>query len=456
MHDTKSSEPARTRRLRVVLITSGLAFLLLTGCYSYMIPAWETNDELDHVANVEYEVRHFGTFIPIAYDRWHETHQPPLYYWIAATWQRMLGIQAFKVSFPPWRATKPENDKLVFAHEKFDSVQRDQALALHRIRLLAPILGLITVGITFLICCSLTHDRLFAVSATFITALHPKFLVLSAAVTNDSLAVLIGSLLLLLAISYVSTQQNRWPRCLFLALAIGVTAGAGILTKLNLIPLICFIIPAAVLLAPYGWRKKTISCLVIIISSLLICGWWLLHNQTHYGDCLAIRASSDWLAARLPRTMQPVSFFDLERFLNFVPQTLFRTFWYNGGFNQLAAPFAFYCVLWFLAAISLGEAFKSQFLRKGSASTTGHGILLWLAAFAGIVAVLLIARQTFQAEGRIAFVALPAFAILLTSGSQAYFGDTRIRWLGLSLWPLTLLLLNGYVFYRFVLPHSQL
>ncbi|CAN5478223.1 hypothetical protein BH20VER3_BH20VER3_08550 [soil metagenome] len=420
-----------------------------------MIPAWEANDELDHVANIEYEVRHFGTFIPIDYGRWHETHQPPLYYWIGAIWQRMLGITSFTPSFPPWRATKPENDKLVFAHEKFDAVQRSQALSLHKLRLLSPILGLITVALTFSICRSLTCDQLFAASATFIVALHPKFLILSAAITNDSLAVLVGSTLLLLTIRYVSDNRGTWHHHL-LALGIGLTAGAGVLTKLNLLPLIGILISIAVFLAPSGWRGKLADSLIIVLVGLLVCGWWLFHNRALYGDWLAMRASSDWLALRLPKTMKPVPFYDVERFLNFVPQTLFRTFWYNGGFNQLVAPFAIYCVLWWLAAVSLAQAFKVQIISKESTLSTQHLSLLWAATLAGAVAVLLIAQQTFQAEGRIAFVALPAFAVLLTSGSQAYFRGTRFHWLGLSLWPLVMLLFNAYVLLRFILPHRQL
>jgi hypothetical protein len=115
-----ASQDRRTvRYLHFAPWLAALVYLLLTASYSFMIPAWEANDELDHVANIQYEVEHFGSFMPIAYGQWHETHQPPLYYWIGAAWQRMLRIPAFTISFPPWRATKPENDKLVFAHNKF-------------------------------------------------------------------------------------------------------------------------------------------------------------------------------------------------------------------------------------------------------------------------------------------------------------------------------------------------
>jgi hypothetical protein len=442
------------RYLRFAPWLAALAYLLLTLGYSFMIPAWEANDELDHVANIQYEVEHFGSFVPIAYGQWHETHQPPLYYWIGAAWQRMLGVPAFSISFPPWRAAKPENDKLVFAHNRFTTTQQKQAHDLHRIRLLAPVLGTVTVAICYLLCRRLGLGSLFASSASFLVAFHPKFLILSAVITNDTLAILLGTAFLLVVVCFVSNRNRDWQSCIALSLGIGLLAGAGVLTKLNLLPLLGLLIPAALFLADYRWPQKAASLAIIILATLLVCGTWLVHNRTEYGDWLAVHASSDWLAARLPKTLKPASIWDVSRFLEFVPATLFRTFWYNGSFNQLVAPFAYYGVLWFLAAICLGQAFRSQWIDR-SAAPDKRLILIWIAAFAGLLAVLLIARQTTQAEGRIAFISLSAFAILLTSGCQSYFANTRLASLGLLLWPMTIVLFDFYIFSRFVLPHWQ-
>src|SRR5437867_858743 len=71
-----------------------LLYLGLTTLYSLWTPAWEANDEPDHVANVEYFFQH-REIIPLRSEFWHETHQPPLYYVLCATWQRFLGIPAF-------------------------------------------------------------------------------------------------------------------------------------------------------------------------------------------------------------------------------------------------------------------------------------------------------------------------------------------------------------------------
>ncbi len=171
---------------------------------------------------------------------------------------------------------------------------------------------------------------------------------------------------------------------------------------------------------------------------------------------MAERASNAWLASTLPRTIQPVSYFDTERFLNFVPQSLFQTLWYNGGWNQNIAPFGIYFVLWCIAAACLFETCKAQFLIPKPCLTLSKSLCLWSSASGGILAVFIIARQATQAEGRIALPALSAFAILLTFGSRALFRGTRLSWLSLWLWPLALTLFNLYVIFTFVLPICQL
>jgi hypothetical protein len=286
-------------------------------------------------------------------------------------------------------------------------------------------------------------------------AFHPKFLILSAAITNDTLAILLGTALVLLVVCLVSQPKPNWQNCVLLALGIGFVAGAGVITKLNLLPLLGLLIPAALWFAPYRRCEKLVGGLIIILAAFCVAGDWLMHNRIIYGDWLAVRASSDWLAARLPKTLKPASVLDAKRFLEFVPATLFRTFWYNGSFNQLVAPFGFYGLLWFFAAISFGQSFKAQLIATPGLRDA-RLILVWIAAAAGVVAVLLIARQTTQAEGRIAFVSLAAFAVLLTSGSQAYFSETKLAWVGLLFWPIMISLFNLYIFCRFVLPHSQL
>ncbi len=391
------------------LAVLGIAFLGWTATYSFLIPAWETNDELDHVANIEYAVKQPLTFMPIQYEHWHETHQPPMYYWLGSAWQQLWGIPPFDVSFPPWRSTRSERGKLILAHDKFDNIQREQVIALHKLRLISPVFGLMTVILTFFCALQVIPNDRFALSAAVTAALHPKLLIISAAITNDSLAVAVGSAFLFLVLKYVSREGSA-PSRLFLSLGIGVTAGVAVLTKLNILPIVGSLIPIALIFAPYRWRIKLIDFAIILCSAFSVSGWWLIHNQLNYGDSLAARASNVWLTARLPRIIHPVSYFDSERVLDFVPQNLFRTLWYNGGWNQNVAPFAFYFALWCFAAPCLFGSCKAQFLVPTTSFPPRKSLCVWTSALAGLFAVFLIAQQTVQAEGRIALPALSAFS----------------------------------------------
>ncbi len=74
------------------------------------------------------------------------------------------------------------------------------------------------------------------------------------------------------------------------------------------------------------------------------------------------------------------------------------------------------------------------------------------AVLAGIAAVLIIAQTTTQAEGRVAFVGLVGFAILLVLGTAP--GATRSRLAqGLVFaWPAILVAVNIYVFSNYLVP----
>ena len=72
---------------------------------------------------------------------------------------------------------------------------------------------------------------------------------------------------------------------------------------------------------------------------------------------------------------------------------------------------------------------------------------------AGLLALLIIAKDTLQAEGRVTYVGLSAFAIMLILGVSQLTGRTRVtRVFGLVLWPATLLGVNVYVLAHFVWP----
>src|SRR5262249_39045254 len=92
-----TQRPAATwHRSGFVWVTVGVcvAYLGLAVAFSLLTPAWENNDEAQHVQYVEYVARH-GSPPHIRLANGTESHQAPLYYYLAAGWQGLLGIGPF-------------------------------------------------------------------------------------------------------------------------------------------------------------------------------------------------------------------------------------------------------------------------------------------------------------------------------------------------------------------------
>ena len=87
--------------------------------------------------------------------------------------------------------------------------------------------------------------------------------------------------------------------------------------------------------------------------------------------------------------------------------------WYDGGWNQFIAPFALNLLPTVVAAIS-GFGVARAFVNGGVHTRRFDPVITLLAAcsLAGAAAVLILARISMQAEGRIAYVGLSSFAVL--------------------------------------------
>jgi hypothetical protein len=75
---------------------------------------------------------------------------------------------------------------------------------------------------------------------------------------------------------------------------------------------------------------------------------------------------------------------------------------------------------------------------------------------AGIAAVLIIAQTTTQAEGRVAFVGLAGFAILLVLGTTCGPTQNRLARAVVFAWPAALVAVNIYIFSNYLVPFGGL
>ena len=460
----------------------GICFLYLglTAIYCLFTPAWEANDELDHLANVEY-VLQFQRLIPLRTEPWHETHQPPLYYLVCAGWQRLLGIPAFEpveLDGVQGLLTK-RNPRLFYAHNYFPK-ELDAAVALHQIRLISVLLGLGTVLCTYIAGVLAFGQKEVGLSAAAFVAVLPKFNVISAAVTNDSLVIMLCSLILVLTLLLYNKTTTAGLLRSTMLICLGATAGAAVIAKLNSLPFLCFVLVSVLVLSPR--RKLTFKmgeASLILLGFIGTSGWWILRNYLAEGTLLGQRDSLDWLHHALPRLIRVVPWTDAERFLRFVPMQLFESSWYRGGWNQFVLPTWMNLVLALAAGLSLLGVVCACFYGSRWIKKLDRTVLLLGGCCAmGVVAVLIIARTTTQAEGRIAYVGLPAFALLVTVGAvevSRFIGKQKTKSLShqpcgcgadpsqenlpavaLLTWPTLLLATNIYAILRFVIPFAGL
>ena len=368
-------------------------------------PTWYNNDEVEHVKYVEAILR-TGALPSISLDNGIESHQAPLFYLLAAGWQRLFGLPVF---VPPSTPTEMLSDGLTI-----------HATWLAELRLLSALCGLVAVAATFVAAWLLTSRVTWATAAAAALALWPKFVVTSAAVTNSSL---VGALC---AVSLALLMFWRHRPTLLRAVVVGVALGAAVLAQVTALPVV-----AAVVVAMW-WRRRFLDGLVTGGVVALASGWWFLSNAQKYGDPLATAATNDYLRdafgpAYVLIRPEPSLAPDV---LGGALSILGRSVWFDAGWNDVHFPWWVDLVVGVVGVVCLVMAV----LRRGD-------LQMWdfvAFAVASVVSWLAIVRQTTQAEGRYLLVAGAAWATLLVVGSA------RLRW-SVWLWPVLFAVLDVFM-----------
>lgn len=437
-------------------------YLALALCYSLMTPAWEANDELDHATYIEYIVRH-GALPRISAANGHESHQPPLYYIAAALWQKLLGVPAFTPSArpnPDLGAQAARTNAFLELLHNYTPLEHRNAVYLHDLRLLSVLFGLGTVLAAYG-CGRLVFARLpSAVAVGLTVALVPKQLVIDSVVTNDSLVVMLcaTSLYLFLRAERARSQGQAQAGHRYI-LVMGLTLGLAILAKENSAPLAVLLVALSALPALRRRRFPTGAALATIVL-VASCSWWFIRNKALYGQFLATKVTLAYLKAWLPPLIEPVPWTDAERFLVFVPRNLYRSTWYDGGWNQWVMPKWLNAPVWCLAGLSALSALVLMARRHRGSPLRDDLSAPALAAvpgsvLAGIVAVEVIAQTTYQAEARVAFAGLVGFGLLLVMGTDwPRPPASPRRWWSYAIftWPAVLVGLNAYIFSTYLVP----
>jgi len=403
---------------RVALVLSGviLIFVILSGAIAIRTPAYEFADEPGHVENIESLVAgHWYGINSSCRSTAHgfvdcagiEAHQAPLYYLLLAGWQRLAG-QAGQATYHG----QPNIKALSGSPELFLHPSAADHRFLLWLRLPNVLLGAITVLLTFYAIRLITANVWTPVLAASIVAFLPEMDFLSASVTNDNLATLLGVLL-----TFVALRCARRPSRLRIA-TVGLVFGLLVATKLSALPLgiVLIVLPVT----QVGWRRRAEYLGIGAAGALVTCGWYLLQNTVRYGDPLARRASSHYLQvigglgtfAGLPYVINnPLKLVVVQ-----VPQRVFTHFWFATAAQWW--PLWISLLFWVVLAASFAGLVGRRVPRTAP-------VPLVCIALAALMSVWIVAFQTESYEPRYALTGIAAIAGLAALGSERWIFPAR-------------------------------
>ena len=396
----------RQRAPLVALAAILAGFLDISSNIAIRTPAWESSDEPGHVYNIEqltgghcYEI---PAHPPHRISIHNERHQPPLYYLIMAGAQRLIGEPVHPVN--PGPLALPFTSRGLFLHHS--AAQHRFLLAL---RLPGLAFGLITILFTFLSARLLTGDRWTPVVAAAICGLLPRFLFLSAGVTNDNVVTAVGALLTYCALRCVPSAST------IRAAVLGAVSGLVVFATFSALPALAVLV--AVVAAQDGLRRRLRTTLIVTLVALLACGWYLTRNTVLYGSPFAVTATHRYLSAIFGFGTSSATYkvnHPLALILSQVPQRIFHSFWYQSGWNQFTWPTGTDIAYWVALATALAGLRRSMFPLRSRL-----WVLLTLTV-AGFATVWITAFSTFSYEARLGFYGLPALACLAALGLERW------------------------------------
>jgi len=272
-------------------------FVILGATYSVITPLWEAPDETCHLSYVLYLTREHR--LPVM-GEFEEAHQPPLYYGLGAMatfWIETSNVGELLRHNPKfiWSGEGDEVNAMIHGNDELFPYH-GTALAMHLVRFLSTLLGMVTVLTTYLLAREIVPEsRSLALGAAAINAFIPQFIFINSVINNDSLVITLSSLSLLQMVRIMKGKEV--PRVAFLWL--GLFLGLSLMTKQSALVLVPLAILAIVMGAfkARDFAKFAKWGAVTFLLTFVLVFWWYLRNQFLYGDPLGLAA---FHATRVP------------------------------------------------------------------------------------------------------------------------------------------------------------
>ena len=271
---------------RILLVAIIVTYIVIGTYYAFCIPLFEGFDEVAHYRVVDYYARRLS--MPDL-DRApsHEAHQPPLYYAVGALLIAPIDRSDFDQVFQinPG-STVGVRQNIATASTAFNL--QGTALAVRILRLFSTCLGALTVLLTFVLAQQLRLGSTVSLFATSLIAFNPKFIMISATVSNDIAAISAATLCLVLCVR----TMGRTPSVMQ-AFTLGASVGLAILCKNSGLGLglpVALALVWAVFTRLHGSaavRKLILYGLAASAGCLVVTGWLFATQWIRYGSPLA-------------------------------------------------------------------------------------------------------------------------------------------------------------------------
>lgn len=424
---------ARAQLHRLILVAILVIFAGLSVVYGIVTPLFEGPDEAAHFRYVQYLAAGEGlpaigaaTFEVL----WEGLQQPPLYYAVAAALIRPLdsGDVRELLWANPHRGGDTGGVNLYYHTDREAFPWRGASLAVHLLRLLNMVLGVVAVLAAYLSMREISPTRPApALAVAAVVAFNPQFLFMSGMVTNDVAVAALCSL----AIWLLARGLRRRDLALRDAFWLGIVVALASATKPSGLALLLPTAAAVAVIAAgrRSWKILLQGWLIPTGLTVSLAGWWYVRGLILYGDPFGWNG----LAAINAETIrgQRLTAGDALAYADWLK----KSYWGVFG-NGVLMEAAIYRALEFLMAAALFGLMlwivrQIASLRRPSLDRAGL-LGVGLCAMWGVIvtAALISFMQRLDAtnQGRLLFPAISALAVLLVTGLSGWVPARLAPW----------------------------
>lgn len=393
-----------------------LLFVGLCAVYNIAFPAFEGVDEFSHFLTASWFAEH-GSIPDLNHAPSHEAYQPPLYHALAGAAMNTLDRSDFDQVFEE----NPELGDGVYMAARPSVATRPQAapggsvLALRIAREVSALFGALVVALTASTAWLLFRRADVTLLSTALLAFNPKFIHMSAVLSNDIGVAAGGALAIWFAVRIVTSRSA--PRAWTL-LGLGAACGLSMLAKLNGLSIL---MPAGIALIIRSFSRRPVGpatarhlfqmCAWTAAGFAAAAGWYLAYNMATYGHPLAWEQLQRLATFGIRGT--PLTFAQLLAGLPIVVPTVWGSFGFGAGFPaavdqilEVGAGLAFFGIG---LALLRRQAPRMANLLGFAALGAGLAFIVWMRAYA------------FTESARLLAPAASSSGILCAMGALAWF-----------------------------------